>query len=188
MQTIKFTLPVPPSVNKAYGLRVQYMGGRAIPQRYLTTIAKEYKDYVSRTCKRIMKENDINFLVENKDEFIEMELVYYFDKKRKDADNTFKLLFDGMVQSKMMVDDDIILYNVKNIYIDKLNPRVEIKITKSKKRGIFNSETELEKFLDINCKNCKRYKRNCSILKKALENRIEPTIDKDKYTCTAKKS
>lgn len=188
METINFKLPIPPSVNKAYGLRVQYMGGRAIPQRYLTHVAKDYKDYVSRTCKRIMKENNINFLVENKNEFVKMEFVFYFDKKRKDADNTFKLLFDGIVQSGMIVDDDIILYEVKDIYIDKLNPRVEIKISKSLKKGIFKSEEQLDVFLDSNCRDCKRYKRNCSILRKALENRIEPQINRDENICYEKKS
>ena len=84
------------------------------------------------------------------------------------------------------MDDDIILYEVKDIYIDKLNPRVEIKISKSPKKGIFKSEEELDNFLEINCKDCKRYKRNCSILRKALENRIEPQINKDKKICYEK--
>lgn len=191
MESIKFKLPIPPSVNKAYGLRVQYMGGKAIPQRYLTHTAKEYKEYVSSTCKRLMKENNIKFLVENKDEFVHMEFIFYFDKKRKDADNTFKLLFDGIVQSGLIVDDDVILYEVKDIYIDRLNPRVEVKISKSKKKGIFKTEDDFNKFLNINCIDCKRYKRykgNCSILRKALENRIEPEINKDEYICIEKKS
>lgn len=188
LKEINFKLPIPPSVNQAYGMRVQYMGGRAIPQRYLTQTAKQYKEYVSKTCKRIMKENNIDFLVENKNEFIHMEFVFYFDKKRKDADNTFKLLFDGMVQSKMLLDDDVILYEVKNIFIDKNDPRVEVKIRKSEKKGIFNSEDELNIFLESNCHDCKRYKRNCSNLRKALENRIEPQINKNENICYEKKS
>lgn len=65
------------------------------------------------------------------------------------------------------------------IYYDNKNPRIELKIYPSEFIGIFNNKEEHDKFIS-KCIKCKRYKRNCSILKKALEGRIQEEIIKNK--------
>lgn len=183
--SIKLTLPVPPSVNQAYGLTTQYVGGRAIPLKYLTPKAKSYKSYVAKTCKRAMKEQKIDFLTKEKNEFVEMEICFYLNRKRRDADNTFKLMFDGIVSSGMIPDDDIILYSVKNIYIDREDPRVEVVIKKSEKTGIFENYETFSRFKENNCAKCKKstYKRTCSTIRDALDNILNEDINLERLEC-----
>ncbi|MFR2314854.1 RusA family crossover junction endodeoxyribonuclease [Terrisporobacter sp.] len=185
---IKFTVPIPPSVNKAYGMKVEYRGGRAFPQRYLTSESRNYKKYVMLLIKRIMKENNIEYLIKDKTSFVNLKMTVYIDKKRKDVDNMFKLLFDSIVDSGLIPDDDIIIYNIEDIFIDKLKPRLEIEMSISDKIGIFKNEKMMNKFKLENCSLCKKsnYKRQCSIFKKALENRIEPDINLKNNICYKK--
>ena len=48
--------------------------------------------------------------------------------------------------------------------------------------GIFDTEEQLDSFKEKNCIDCKRYKRNCTLLRNAIEGRIQDEIDK--FTCT----
>jgi len=69
-------------------------------------------------------------------------------------------------------------------YYDSENPRIEIIITVSDNIGIFDSQGDYDEFTNT-CKNCKRYKNNCSLLKKAKESRIQKEIEliNNKWAC-----
>ncbi|GAA0092963.1 hypothetical protein UT300009_29930 [Paraclostridium bifermentans] len=184
---LKLVLPLPPSVNEYLGYRVVYIAGRPIAQPFETKKAKDYKKYVNTVVKRELKKQYWDF--KGKDKHLDIHLKYYMNKKRKDADNMGKVLFDALMASGVYIDDDILLPKVDNIYIDKYNPRVELCITVSDKMGIFDNEEHFNAFIEENCVKCKKhyYKRHCSIISKALENRIEPQINLEKMICNEKK-
>lgn len=184
---LKLTLPLPPSINEYLGYRVVYIGGRPISQPFETKKAKDYKRYVKTVVKREIQRQNWEF--KGKDEYLDIHLKYYMNKKRKDADNLGKVLFDALMEGGVYIDDDILIPKVDNVYIDKYNPRVELSISVSDKMGIFDNKEHLNTFMENNCLQCKRhyYKRQCSIITKALENRIEPQIDLDKLVCNEKK-
>lgn len=185
---IKLTLPLPPSVNEYLGYRVVYVNGRAISQPFETKTAKEYKAYVKNIVHRELKKQSWECL--DKEHYIDVSLVYYLNKKRKDSHNLEKVLFDALMGAGLYPDDDILLPKTKNIYIDKYDPRVEIELTISEKRGIFDNSVHLKMFREINCDKCKKstYKRTCSIIQKALDNRIEPEINIIKNICYEKRT
>lgn len=185
---INLTLPLPPSVNEYLGYRVVYINGRAISQPFETRVAREYKAYVKNIVHRELKKQSWKCL--DKEHYIDVKLVYYLNKKRKDSHNLEKVLFDALMDAGLYPDDDILIPKTENIYIDKYNPRVELELTISKKRGIFDNPEHLNMFKAINCNKCKKstYKRECGIMRKALENRIEPEINIVRNICYEKKA
>lgn len=185
---ISLVLPLPPSVNEYLGYRVVYINGKAISQPFETKIAKEYKEYVKNIVYRELKEQQWECL--DKEHYINVELTYYLNKKRKDSHNLEKVLFDALMYAGLYPDDDILLPKTKNIYIDKYNPRIELELTISDKRGIFDNPAHLNIFRAVNCNKCKKstYKRTCSIIQKALDNRIEPEINILKNICYEKRT
>lgn len=184
---LNLTLDLPPSVNEYLGYKVIYMNSRAIPKPYETKKAKDYKKHVATVVKRELKKQDWKF--EGKDKYIDVHIVYYMNKKRKDADNLGKVLFDALMECGVYPDDDILIPKVDDVYIDKYNPRVEVRLTVSDKEGIFKNEVHKSQFIKTNCSQCKKYyyKRQCSVLNKALENRIEPEINLENLICNEKK-
>ena len=185
---IKLVLPLPPSVNEYLGYRVVYINGRAISQPFETNIAKEYKTYIKNLVHRELKKQSWECL--DKEHYINVDLVYYLNKKRKDSHNLEKVLFDALMGAGLYPDDDILLPRTTNIYIDKYNPRVELELNISDKRGIFDNLEHFKQFKSVNCDECKKstYKRQCSIIQKALDNIIEPQIDIKKNVCYEKKA
>ena len=185
---IKFTLHIAPSVNQYLGYRVVYIRGKHISQPYETKVAKEYKVFVKNIIHRELKKQD--WTTPEKHEYVIMDLVFYFDRKRKDSDNAIKVMQDAIVDSCIIEDDDIIMPRVNNIYIDKYNPRVEVTLKLAPKTGIFDNPSHLKMFKSINCDKCKKstYKRQCGIMQKALDNRIEPEINIIKNICYEKKA
>lgn len=170
---LELTLPLPPSVNKYLGYKVVWIGNRHIPQPYKTKTAKEYESYVKKLVTReIIRQG---WSCEDKKDYIEVELTYYLNKKRKDSHNLEKVLFDSLMSAGVYPDDDILLSHTKNIYIDKENPRVEVLLKKSRKKGIFYDDFHLKEFKSLNCDKCKKstYKKSCGVLNRALENKID---------------
>ena len=172
IKSINFTCKVPPSVNAAYWLTVIWRGTKPVPQKVLTDKARKFKEQTVKIIQREMEQMGITYLTNTKDKFIELKVNLFLDKKRRDADNIFKLLQDAIVVSGLVLDDDTIMPSVKNIVIDKFNPRVEVEIVISEKIGIFDSKQLYDAYLEFNCLKCKRYDRNCSRLRKMKENRI----------------
>ena len=73
------------------------------------------------------------------------------------------------------IDDNVTCERVQRIYYDSSNPRIELEIYPVEYIGVFDNASQLEKF-ESRCIGCNRYKRNCSILQKAKEGRIQEEI------------
>lgn len=180
---LKLSLHLPPSVNSYLGYKVVWVAGRNIAQPYQTKIAKDYKNHIKAIASREIKNQ--NWKCKDKNNYLEVELVFYLDRKRKDSHNLEKVLFDSLMDAGVYPDDDILLPVTKNIYIDKINPRVEITIRKSNKIGIFDNLEHFKRFKELNCDKCKKsnYKKGCSLMKKLLDNRLEPQINLIELNC-----
>ena len=108
---------------------------------------------------------------------------FYMDKKGRDTNNCWKCLLDAITETQLIwKDDDIVCERVNKIVYDAENPRVELRIHYVDYIGIFDTEEQLNAFEEANCVDCKRYKRNCVLLRNAIDGRIQPEINGT--TCT----
>ena len=177
-QELHLTSPVPLTVNHYTGIRVIKKGGKCIPVKYVTPEAKKYKREFIKYIKEQVKIQNWN-KVENKYHHLYMDGVFYFAKTNIDAANCDKILSDAITESEVVWDDDSgILFRPQRIYYDTQNPRIELTIYPVDYIGIFKSENACNNFED-KCKHCNRFGRNCSILRKAKEGRIQEDIVKE---------
>ena len=94
-----------------------------------------------------------------------------------DANNYYKCLADAITDSGVVWNDDNQLCErVQRIYYDSKSPRIELSIYPCDYIGVFDNASQLEQF-ESRCIGCKRYKRNCSILQKAKEGRIQEEVN-----------
>lgn len=108
--------------------------------------------------------------------FLYMDEVVYMNQKGRDADNLKKLQQDCITESLVVWEDDSwCLPRTERILIDKYSPRIELVISHAPFVGIFNDAQQLKEFKK-DCVVCKRYNNNCSILRQALESRVQPEI------------
>lgn len=106
-----------------------------------------------------------------------VDCIFYFPRIDMDTNNYFKLLLDSITESRVVWDDDnFVCERVDRIYYDSKNPRIELVIYDAPYFGIFDDISEKNNFID-KCVSCKRYARNCSILKNALNGKIQADID-----------
>ena len=174
-QSLRLTSPIPCSVNHYLGTRAIIKNGKPMAMVYETGDAKKYK---KEFCEYIKEQVKIQnwIMSDNKTQHIYCDCVFYFDRTDKDCNNYFKLLLDSITESECVwIDDNVVCERVNRIYYDSLNPRIELTIYPVEYIGIFNNMDELNCF-ENKCKTCHRYKRNCSILKKAKEGRIQEEI------------
>lgn len=116
--------------------------------------------------------------IENR--FLYMDEIIFSNRKGRDSDNFKKLQQDCITESGVVwTDDTWCLPRTQRLLIDKNNPRIELIITPCDFVGIFDNEQKLQEFKNNQCLQCNRYKRNCSILKDALDNKIQEEISKD---------
>lgn len=164
---LKLTLPLPQSVNHIYGRN-------KFGSTYLKAEGKEYKKKQGNYIREEVKKQGWEKLKDG--EYCYLDEVIYMNKKGRDSDNLKKLTQDTITECGVVWEDDTYcLPRTNRVYIDSKNPREELVITPTKTVGIFNSKEDYELFLN-NCKECKRYKKNCSILKSILENRIHNDV------------
>ena len=115
---------------------------------------------------------------DNKFQHYYMDCIFYFDRTDMDCNNYFKCLADAITDSEVVwIDDTQLCERVQGIYYDSENPRIEITIREVDYIGVFNNASQLKEF-ESNCIGCNRYKRNCSLLKKAKEGRIQEEIQR----------
>lgn len=176
---LKLTSPIPPSVNHYLGTRAIIKNGKPMAMVYETKEAKDYKKWFNDYIKLEAQKQNWESILDPTQHYY-CDCVFYFDRIDKDANNYYKLLLDSITESKVVwIDDNVVCERVNRIYYDSENPRIEIEIYPVNYIGIFDSKSEMNKFED-KCKTCKRYNRNCSILKKAKEGRIQCEIDENK--------
>lgn len=175
MQVLKLVSPVAPSVNHYLGWRAIIQKKRPMAVCYKKADAIKYqKDFAEYVTQEVKKQGWVKS--DNKFQHYYMDCIFYFDKTDKDANNSFKCLADAITDSGVVwIDDTQLCERVQGIFYDSENPRIELTIFPVDYIGIFENAAQLEKFKS-NCVDCKRYKRNCSLLNKALEGRIQEEI------------
>ena len=172
---LKLTSPIPPSVNHYLGWRAIMKNGKPIVVSYETAEAKKYKKEFKEHIIEQVKLQNWNYEVNDTQHFY-VDAVAYFDRTRKDISNVDKCLLDAITETQLIwKDDNVACFRPNRIYYDPNNPRIELTIYPVDYIGIFDNQEQLDEFED-KCKTCSRYKRNCSILKKAKEGRIQEEI------------
>lgn len=177
---LKLISPIPVSINHYLKPRsfIKYVSGKpkSMVTMYETADAKKYKKNFIKYVQEEVKKQCWDLPL-NKSQHFYVDCIFYFDRIDKDANNYFKIMLDAITETQLIwVDDNTALEKVNRIYYDSKNPRIEITIQPVEYIGIFDSAEQLLEF-ESNCIQCSRYKRNCSILNKAKEGKIQEEIN-----------
>lgn len=177
---MKLTLPLPVSINKLYINQSSYnpKTRSRVPtgKRIMSSEGKKVKNNIIKAAKEQMKNQQWDYEL-TKERYLYLDTYIYMNRLGRDDNNIYKLLNDSL--EKIVYDNDSrILTRTQKILIDTENPRVEVSLRPVEYIGIFDDEEKLHKF-ESNCMSCKRYARNCSILKKAKEGRIQEEINNE---------
>lgn len=152
-------------------------------KRIMSAEGEKVKEAIQISAKEqlLTQEWDYDYTYEN---YLFMDAIIYFNRTGRDDNNIYKLNNDAL--EKIIYDNDSrVLTRTQRIYYDKNNPRVELTFSHVGFIGIFDDQEHLDEF-ENKCKTCKRYKNNCSILKKAKEGRIQGEISID-FVCSSYK-
>ena len=126
---IEFTIPVHP-VTKKNNQRIIPVKTKTGKIRHVPLPSKQYKDFEAACLpflQRVKAEaGQVNFPVN-------MECIFYVSKRLKyDLTNLLEAIDDASVKSGLLLDDNrdiIAAHDGSRVFYDKLNPRIEIKIT-----------------------------------------------------------
>jgi crossover junction endodeoxyribonuclease RusA len=175
IEKLKLTSPLPPSVNHYLSYRAIIKNGKPMAMAYKTQEATKYqKDFSKYVIEEVKKQN--YSLKPNKTQHFYIDAIFYFDRIDKDPNNYWKCMLDAITDTGLIwLDDNVTCERVNRICYDTKNPRIELEIYPVSYIGVFNNTTQLDEFIS-NCIGCSRYKRNCSILQKAKEGRIQDEI------------
>jgi Holliday junction resolvase RusA-like endonuclease len=176
---LKLTSPIPVSVNHYIKPRtfITWKGKTPIANvtMYETADAKAYKKKFKKYVEEQIEEQDYS-LTPTKTQHFYIDCVFYFERTDQDPNNYFKLPLDAITETQLIwLDDNTTCERVNAIYYDSDNPRIEISIKPVDYIGIFPTVDHLNEFKET-CSTCMRSKRNCSILNKAIEGRIQEEI------------
>lgn len=144
----------------------------------LSNEGRECKNHIMATAKRALHGIDWDYEY-TKTGFLYMNVTIYFNRKGRDDDDIYKALKDAL-QGVVYENDSRVLVRTDRVFYDKDNPRVEVEFEGVPYIGIFDGEGHLNKFIEGNCSNCRRFKNNCSLLAKAKEGYIQQEIANDK--------
>lgn len=163
------------SVNHYLAYRTIMKNGKPMATSYKTKEAKDFQKKFEEYIREQVKIQNWNMPLNPAQHFY-VDAVFYFPRIDMDANNYFKVSLDTITDTQLIwVDDNVVCERINRIYYDSANPRIELTIHPVEYIGIFDNQEQLSQFED-KCKNCKRYTRNCSILHKAKEGRIQEEI------------
>ena len=172
---LKLTITDFVSVNHYLAYRTIMKNGKPMAMSYKTKEAKDFQNKFDKHIREQVKIQNWDVPVNSAQHFY-VDAVFYFPRLDMDANNYFKCSLDQITETGLIWEDDnVVCERVQRIYYDSSNPHIELTIYPVKYVGIFDNNEQLHCFED-KCKTCSRYKRNCSILKKAKEGRIQKEI------------
>jgi hypothetical protein len=170
---LKLIVPLPTSINKLYinqyNPHTKVFTGKTI----MSEEGRKRKTEIQKEAKRQMKDQNWDYEY-TKDNYVYMDMYITFNRKGRDDNNILKLLNDSL-EGIVYENDSRVLTRTQRILYDKDNPRVELIFTPVDYIGIFNDANQFKQF-EKRCKTCRRYSRNCSILRKAIEGRVQDEI------------
>ena len=173
---LHLTSKIPPSVNHYLGYRGIMKNGKPMAVSYKTQEATAYSESFSEYVKAEVAKQQWSLDVNPATHFY-VDTVFYFDKLDRDCNNYFKVMLDAITDTGLIwKDDNVVCERVQRIYYDAKNPRIELVIYPVDYIGIFDDASQLDQFRS-RCFECKRYKRNCSILRRAIDGRIQSEIE-----------
>jgi len=183
---LHLTSEIPPSVNHYLAYRGVMKNGRPRAMSYKTQEAVQYRRRFAEYVTEQVAEQGWD-RVPDKDQHFYVDAVFYFDKRRMDCNNYFKVMLDAITDTQLIwLDDDVTCERVQRIYYDSENPRIELTIRPVDYVGIFDDESQANEFVSV-CFGCARYQRNCSLLRKALIGKIQREIYEGECTKYTKK-
>jgi Holliday junction resolvase RusA-like endonuclease len=165
---------LPPSVNAYLRPAIRMVDDEPVPYMYETKVAKDFKKAFGAYLKREVKKQKWN-IEETKGGHWYLDIVFVQSRTNEDNNNYFKVLCDAMV-GIVIEDDRNILVRPQMVLYNPKNPSFKAVLHRVAYTGIFKNEQTHDKFIEDNCSGCKRFNRNCSILKKAREGRIQEDI------------
>jgi len=174
-QVLKLVSPISPSVNHYLAYRAIIKNKKPMAMSYKTSEATKYqKDFIKYVKEQVELQGWVKS--ENKFQHYYMDTYFYFPRTDMDANNYYKCLADAITDAEVVWIDDVQLCErVQGILYDSQNPRIEMEIKPVDYIGIFKDISQLDQF-ESNCVDCTKYNRNCSILVKAKEGRIQEEI------------
>lgn len=176
MQELKLTSPIPPSVNHYLSYRAILRNGRPLAMSYKTREATKYQsDFIKYVRTEVFRQKWKPQHDKNQHYYVDAD--FYFPRVDMDANNYWKCMFDAITETGLVwVDDNTACERVDHIYYDSDNPRIELKIRPVEYIGVFENASQMEQFESV-CIGCRKYKRNCSLLRKAKEGRVQKEIN-----------
>lgn len=186
MNELHLISPIPPSVNHYMGIRSIMKNGKPMAMTYKTPEAVKYqKDFAAYVRREVQKQGwDVK---PNKTQHWYVDAWFYFNRIDMDAANYDKCLLDAITDTQLIwLDDNVVCERVQKVLYDSQNPRIELHIHPVDYIGIFEDITALEKF-ENRCIGCTRYARNCSLLQKAIEGRVQDEIHDGVCLCYRRK-
>lgn len=172
---LKLTITEFISVNHYLAYRTIIKNGKPMAMSYKTKEAKDFQKKFEQYVKEQVKIQNWDLPVDPAQHFY-VDAVFYFPRLDMDCNNYFKVSLDSLTNTGLIWDDDnVVCERVQRIYYNSSNPRIEFTIYPVDYIGIFDNQEQLDEFED-KCNTCSRYKRNCSILKKAKDGRIQEEI------------
>lgn len=174
---LRLTSVIPPSVNHYLAYRTTMSkSGKPIGMSYVTPEAKKYRKQFAEYVASEVDKQGWSAIPNTKQHFY-LDGWFYFARIDADANNYWKILIDAITDTqKIWVDDNVVCERVQGIWYDAPNPRIELLLHPVEYIGIFGNAEQMDKFISSNCIGCRRYERNCSILRKAQEGRIQDVI------------
>ena len=149
--------------------------GKPMAMSYKTAEAVKYREEFANYVRSEVIKQDWS-LTPNKTQHFYVDAVFYFDRQDKDANNYWKVLLDSITDTQLIwLDDNVVCERVQRIYYDTSDPRIELHIYPVDYIGVFDNAPQMEAFVS-KCVGCLRYNRNCSLLQKAKEGKIQADI------------
>ena len=150
--------------------------GKPIGISYCTNEAKKYKEDFAKYVAEEVKHQGWEMIPNDYQHFY-VDATFFFPRLDFDCNNYWKCLLDAITDTKSIwLDDNVVCERVNAILYDDKNPRIELVIHPVEYIGIFENKQAFDAFV-TNCQSCRRYARNCSVLKKAREGRIQEEIN-----------
>lgn len=180
-QVLKLVITDFISVNHYLAYRTIMKNGKPMAMSYKTKEAKKFQEKFEEYIREQVKIQ--NWITDsNPMQHYYVDSYFYFPRVDMDANNYYKVNLDSITETGLIwKDDNVVCERVQRIVYDSKNPRIELIIYPVDYIGIFDNKEQLCEFED-KCKSCKRYTRNCSILNKAKEGRIQEEIN-DELVC-----
>lgn len=175
MEPLQLVSAIPPSVNHYLAYRTVKRGGKPMSISYKTKEAVQYREkFAHYVIDEVEKQGWC--LEPQKYQHFYVDAVFYFPRVDMDANNYWKVMLDAITDTQAIwLDDNVVCERVQGIFYDTSNPRVELQIKPVDYIGVFENASQFEDFTS-HCIGCVRHARNCSLLNKAINGKVQKEI------------